>query len=291
MKMRGRYIARQLSFAGVSFRIREVPMDDMYKCKVYDQSVKLWVAARDSFQEASELLDLDQKSRKTMWGQFWSAHQRFFKYLCIAAKVPHVVALTKDSIKDGSKCVVIGLQSTGEARTMEMLEDCGGELQEFVSTCKGVFSSLVEKHFPVPNKKTKPIDIIGELLSHSSRSSSPMFNGGAEKRKMSEEPPGGATAKKAKKESDDSDVSSSSSEDEDDDDDDDDKNSSSSDSENDDYNPFAGSGSGGDSDDSGDWLGIGGRSKKKAKKKKKNKKKKKKKKKPPKKKKKKKKKK
>ena len=87
MKMRGRYIARQLSFAGVSFRIREVPMDDMYKCKVYDQSVKLWVNARDSFQEASELLDLDQKSRKTMWGQFWSAHQRFFKYLCIAAKV------------------------------------------------------------------------------------------------------------------------------------------------------------------------------------------------------------
>ena len=56
---------------------------------------------------------------------------------------------------------------SGEARTMEMLEDCGGELQEFVSTCKGVFSSLVEKHFPVPNKKTKTIDIIGEMMSHS----------------------------------------------------------------------------------------------------------------------------
>ena len=91
MKMRGRYIARQLSFSGVSFRIREVPMDDMYKSKVYDQSVKLWVIARDSFQEASELLELDQKSRKTMWGQFWSAHQRFFKYLCIAAKVRTIV--------------------------------------------------------------------------------------------------------------------------------------------------------------------------------------------------------
>ena len=48
-----------------------------------------------------------------------------------------------------------------------MLEDCGGELQEFVSTCKGVFSSLVEKHFPVPNKKNKTIDIIGEMMSHS----------------------------------------------------------------------------------------------------------------------------
>ena len=50
---------------------------------------------------------------------------------------------------------------------MEMLEDCGGELQEFVSTCKGVFSSLVDKHFPVPSKKTKTIDIIGEMINQS----------------------------------------------------------------------------------------------------------------------------
>ena len=25
--------------------------------------------------------------KKTMWGQYWSSHQRFFKYLCIASKV------------------------------------------------------------------------------------------------------------------------------------------------------------------------------------------------------------
>ena len=58
---------------------------------------------------------------------------------------------------------------------MEMLEDCGGELQEFVSTCKGVFSSLVEKHFPVPNKKTKTIDIIGEMMSTSRSGSAAMM--------------------------------------------------------------------------------------------------------------------
>lgn len=26
-------------------------------------------------------------SHKMVWAQFWSAHQRFFKYLCIGAKV------------------------------------------------------------------------------------------------------------------------------------------------------------------------------------------------------------
>lgn len=35
------------------------------------------------------------------------------------------------------KCVVIGLQSTGEARTLEQLERDDGELTDFVSTAKG----------------------------------------------------------------------------------------------------------------------------------------------------------
>lgn len=39
------------------------------------------------FTEAAELIDAESRMRKTMWGQFWSSHQRFFKYLCIAAKV------------------------------------------------------------------------------------------------------------------------------------------------------------------------------------------------------------
>ena len=34
------------------------------------------------------------------------------------------------------KCVVIGLQSTGEARTLEALEKEDGTLTEFVSTAK-----------------------------------------------------------------------------------------------------------------------------------------------------------
>merc|ERR1712015_291744 len=85
-----------------------------------------------------------------MWGQFWSSHQRFFKYLCIASKVPHVVSVANEVIKMG-KCVVIGLQSTGEARTIEQVER-EEELSDFVSTSKGVLSSLVEKHFPAPDR-------------------------------------------------------------------------------------------------------------------------------------------
>ena len=40
MKLRGMYIARQLSFHGVAFRIEEVPLDEDFQ-HMYDESVKL----------------------------------------------------------------------------------------------------------------------------------------------------------------------------------------------------------------------------------------------------------
>ena len=40
MKLRGMYIARQLSFHGVAFKIEEVPLSDEFT-KIYDHSVRL----------------------------------------------------------------------------------------------------------------------------------------------------------------------------------------------------------------------------------------------------------
>uniref|UniRef100_A0A8C9W136 Protein strawberry notch homolog 1 n=1 Tax=Scleropages formosus TaxID=113540 RepID=A0A8C9W136_SCLFO len=144
MKLRGMYIARQLSFAGVTFKIEEVPLTDDY-IRMYNKAVRLWVSAREKFQQAANLMDAEQRMKKSMWGQFWSAHQRFFKYLCIASKVRRVVQLAREEVKNG-KCVVIGLQSTGEARTLEALEEGGGELNDFVSTAKYVCG-----FFPLPS--------------------------------------------------------------------------------------------------------------------------------------------
>ncbi|KAH8374146.1 hypothetical protein KR200_000653, partial [Drosophila serrata] len=167
MKLRGMYIARQLSFKGVSFRIEEVPLTKEFR-KIYDQSVELWVEAMQKFTEAAELIDAESRMKKTMWGQFWSSHQRFFKYLCIAAKVSHAILVARESIKYG-KCVVIGLQSTGEARTLDQLERDDGELTDFVSTAKGVFQSFVERHFPAPDRNR-----INRILGLYDDSSSPL---------------------------------------------------------------------------------------------------------------------
>ncbi|XP_038572206.1 protein strawberry notch homolog 2 isoform X2 [Micropterus salmoides] len=144
MKVSGMYIARQLSFSGVSFRIEEIGLDSDFKL-VYNKAAKLWAEALQVFMRAADELGL--VSRKSLWGQFWSSHQRFFKYLCIAAKVRCLVELAQKELEAG-KCIVIGLQSTGESRTREVLDENDGHLDRFVSAAEGVFHSLVMKHFP-----------------------------------------------------------------------------------------------------------------------------------------------
>ncbi|XP_060725435.1 protein strawberry notch homolog 2a isoform X1 [Tachysurus vachellii] len=149
MKVSGMYIARQLSFSDVRFRIEEITLDKEFKV-VYNKAARLWAEALEVFTRAADMLGL--VSRKSLWGQFWSSHQRFFKYLCIAAKVRRLVELAKAEINRG-KCIVIGLQSTGEARTREVLDENDGHLDRFVSAAEGVFQSLVQKHFPLEKPK------------------------------------------------------------------------------------------------------------------------------------------
>ncbi|XP_067271979.1 si:ch73-63e15.2 [Pseudorasbora parva] len=153
MKVSGMYIARQLSFSGVSFRIEEISLDDDFKL-VYNKAAKLWAEALAVFMQAAD--ELSMSSRKSLWGQFWSSHQRFFKYLCIAAKVRCLVELAKKELEAG-KCVVIGLQSTGEARTREVLDENDGRLDRFVSAAEGVFQSLVLKHFPSEKQRREKV--------------------------------------------------------------------------------------------------------------------------------------
>jgi len=150
MKLRGTYIARQLSFKDVSFRIEEVTMPKCFR-KSYNLAAELWAEINKKFQRACRLMCIENRVQKIITCQFWCAHQRFFKNLCIASKVDHVVKMTRQATRMG-KAVVIGLQSTGESRTLEHLERHQGKLSTFVSTSKMIIQSFVEKHFPAPKR-------------------------------------------------------------------------------------------------------------------------------------------
>ncbi|RRT62649.1 hypothetical protein B296_00031815 [Ensete ventricosum] len=72
--------------------------------------------------------------------------------MCMSAKVPAAVRLAKQALAEG-KCVVIGLQSTGEARTEEAVTKYQGlELDDFVSGPRELLLKLVEENYPLPPK-------------------------------------------------------------------------------------------------------------------------------------------
>uniref|UniRef100_A0A914DFZ9 Strawberry notch helicase C domain-containing protein n=1 Tax=Acrobeloides nanus TaxID=290746 RepID=A0A914DFZ9_9BILA len=147
---------------GASFSVEEVPLSTEF-IKLYDDSVKFWIECKRQFQYALKLLNVQQKKlSQNVWAQFWAAHQRFFKYLCIGAKVDATVRIAQEAIRQ-KKCVVIGLQSTGESQTIEAMDNMDGDLMDFVSTTKAVLYNLIDKHFPTGDSNSGSGDALKDL--------------------------------------------------------------------------------------------------------------------------------
>ena len=73
LKWQGIFLARQLSFAGATFEIREVDLDLNFQI-VYDRAVKLWVKLKNYILDYISLMNYKDRS---LWTNFWGAHQRF----------------------------------------------------------------------------------------------------------------------------------------------------------------------------------------------------------------------
>ena len=156
LKLRGNYIARQLSFNGVDFSIEEVPLSQQFT-EVYDQSVEVWrklqVAVYDLCEKYPPVTPRGDPRKRNFWGFM----QKFFKYLAISSKISHVVELAKKELSAGH-CVVVGLQSTGEAATenemiiktrekLAVMEgfDAESEEEDFMAERTNQFSSASSK--------------------------------------------------------------------------------------------------------------------------------------------------
>jgi hypothetical protein len=90
----------------------------------------------------------------TPFALFWGAHQRFFRALCMSAKVETVLMEAQMALQT-NHAVVVGLQSTGEARTADYVEQAGGAdalFQDFVSGPRELLNTLIDKYYPLPPK-------------------------------------------------------------------------------------------------------------------------------------------
>lgn len=147
MKARGLFLARSLSYRGTEFEIEDVAITVGYKA-IYDTCCDIWQQLEIIFDKAIADGHLTKKKASSA---FWGDHQRFFRELTLGAKIPKVIERAEEQIAKGL-CVVIGLQSTGEAGMKEALETVGfgGKM---VSVAKVLLLRTLRKvspYFPVP---------------------------------------------------------------------------------------------------------------------------------------------
>ncbi|XP_057765219.1 protein FORGETTER 1 [Salvia miltiorrhiza] len=150
MKARGMYVCRTLSYKGVEFEVVEVPLEAKMT-EMYEKAAAFWAQLRMELITASTFLANERPNSSQVWRLYWASHQRFFRHVCMSAKVPAVVRLSKQALLE-NKCVVIGLQSTGEARTEEAITKYGLELDDFISGPRELLLKFVEENYPLPDK-------------------------------------------------------------------------------------------------------------------------------------------
>ncbi|XP_064935454.1 protein FORGETTER 1-like isoform X1 [Musa acuminata AAA Group] len=150
MKARGMYVCRTLSYKGAEFEVIEAPLEERMM-DMFKKAAEFWAELRVELLSASAFLSEDKSNSSQVWRLYWASHQRFFRHMCMSAKVPAAVRLAKQALAEG-KCVVIGLQSTGEARTEEAVTKYGLELDDFVSGPRELLLKLVEENYPLPPK-------------------------------------------------------------------------------------------------------------------------------------------
>ncbi|CAA0815471.1 RING/FYVE/PHD zinc finger superfamily protein [Striga hermonthica] len=154
MKARGMYVCRTLSYKGAEFEVVEVQLEaDMMD--MYGKAAEFWAELRMELLSASMYYAEEKPSSSQLWRLYWASHQRFFRHMCMSAKVPAVIRLSKEALVE-NKCVVIGLQSTGEARTEEAVSKYGVELDDFVSGPRELLLKLVEENYPLPDMPEPP---------------------------------------------------------------------------------------------------------------------------------------
>ncbi|KAI3755989.1 hypothetical protein L1987_55800 [Smallanthus sonchifolius] len=177
MKARGMYVCRTLSYKGVEFEVLEVPLEAKMT-EIYKKAAEFWAELRVELLSASAFLGDDKPNSSQLWRLYWASHQRFFRYVCMSAKVPAVVSLSKQALME-NKCVVIGLQSTGEARTEDAVTKYGNELDDFISGPRELLLKFVEENYPLPEKPESPPaeDSVKELQKRHSANPDVSFKG------------------------------------------------------------------------------------------------------------------
>eukprot|EP00899_Mesostigma_viride_P000110 jgi/Mesvir1/1009/Mv17543-RA.1 len=155
LKATGSYVCRTLSYEGAEFELLHLTIDEQY-ATMYDRAAEFWHllyhifaqvgVLHRRFQAAKFGYEKTHQRKRFHLSHFWAAHQRFFRQMITAAKVPTLAKMILEALDEGM-CAVVGLQSTGEAAVNAAVAEADlGD--DFVSAPRMVLRQMIESQFP-----------------------------------------------------------------------------------------------------------------------------------------------
>ncbi len=156
MKALGMYLSGSISFgvcpqSGKAVEYREgIHALTPQQREMYNRAADAWQSVLRNIDAALEITHGGTRARAIALNKFWGDHQRFFRQVICAFKVPSVIAETEAALSEG-KSVVISLVGTGEARTKEQVAKAtanGGMLEDLDFSPREVIAAMVDRGFP-----------------------------------------------------------------------------------------------------------------------------------------------
>jgi hypothetical protein len=157
LKAMGRYFCGNLSFgvdpeSGLAVEYREVTHHlTSRQREMYNNMAQAWQEVLRNFNRALELTNSSGISRRYVVNQFWAEHQRCFRNLITAFKVPTLIREIENALSE-KQSVVVSITGTGEAQTKKQLERASDQeeaIDDLDFSPRETLSRLVENCFPV----------------------------------------------------------------------------------------------------------------------------------------------
>lgn len=166
LKAMGRYLCGNLSMgvdpeSGLAVEFREVThwLTPAQRC-MYDNMAQGWQEVFRNIHRALDLTNSGKATRAQAVNQFWAEHQRCFRNLITAFKVPTLIREIEDAL-GRKESIVVSITGTGESQTKKQIERAADQEEAIDSldfSPRETLTRLVSSCFPTTcfQERTNP---------------------------------------------------------------------------------------------------------------------------------------
>ena len=152
MKAMGVYVARSISYNGVSYDTVQHNLDDT-QTYIYNTMSSAWQKTMDNVVSSLESTGgkYNSQARQNALGQYYSAMQRFYNQVLTSMSMPSVIADMRKELDAGRSCV-LQIVNTNQAEADRQIADIkasGGSLDDMDLTPRGTLLAYLDNCYPV----------------------------------------------------------------------------------------------------------------------------------------------